>query len=930
MDTNTTWAVVDKLFGSNGFSELIQHQIESYKKFVFNNLEEVISGFNPIELQHKFNEKLGKHEAMIHITVKNPILARPVIYEKNGSVKPMTPYEARARNFTYSGNLYGDVSVEIKGLKEDGSYDTSTKHFRKVPLGKIPVMIGSEYCVLSALRGTIFDGSSVFTQRDAIEFMAKYINLSNKELLADRANKIKYVKEVLEFEFLPHGTIKEANDIVVGDHLIDDNGNAVRVKSSCSGFKKKYEVVPDKANFISHTVTENHVLTLKDGDDVVDITIEKYLSLPTNAQKNMRLFKSAGINWEKREVAMDPYIMGTWLGDSIGSTVDKELLAKYGLVEDKHIPLDYIVNDRATRLAVLAGLIDTVGNVRADGKEITISQGEKNYKIIYDAEFLAGSLGFSCCVNDRARTHTVAGEKRQKPYKSLYITGLKLHEIPTVLPTKKLNENKCNGFLQSSFKLVEKDVQAFVGWQVEGNGRFLLGDLSTSHNTPEGASVGIVKNMALTVRITSHTDSNGVRNLLIEENMTPFHPCMLERFAKETKVFVNGDLIGVHDKPSVLFAALKTSKRSGRIDIYSSIVWNRTSNEILVSTEAGQCVRPLYVMANGALILTPKMAQQCTWNQLICDEDGASAIEYMDVLECSNSMIAMDYKTLVSTVTVTIVTFYFYEKRHPSDDEEEEHEPKSTEPQPLPQPLPLPVLSEEIVLDFDYKEMDVALATAKKDGTAGARKQFPDSANVCGDAEDIVSTYPVYKPFLQPGENDNTRDLCNYVSDTTNTAEKRIVLGEKRLGKLTKWADAKCNQTKDVSARPNMLYNLMDTFSGNDIASISNGIEKNCPADYYMKEVSVADLVKERDADKLKYACDRASKYINADDTGKLFPEYEWSVPQKRPPVCVSSAKCTAHPSIDQTSLIGTLLSDAKNTEVGSIMPKFVYKETNF
>ena len=50
-----------------------------------------------------------------------------------------------------------------------------------------------------------------------------------------------------------------------------------------------------------------------DDDDVVDITIEKYLSLPLNVQKELYTFKSDGINWEHKEVVLDPYILGMWL-----------------------------------------------------------------------------------------------------------------------------------------------------------------------------------------------------------------------------------------------------------------------------------------------------------------------------------------------------------------------------------------------------------------------------------------------------------------------------------------------------------------------------------------------------------------------------------------------------------------------------------------
>lgn len=91
------------------------------------------------------------------------------------------------------------------------------------------------------------------------------------------------------------------------------------------------------------------------------------------------------------------------------------------------------------------------------------------------------------------------------------------------------------------------------------------------------------------------------------------------------------------------------------------------------------------------------------------------------------------------------------------------------------------------------------------------------------------------------------------------------------------------------------------------------------------KGTEMPDLKQKRDFDAL---CVRESnKYTNADDWGKLFPEYEWSVPERRAPVCVSTAPCTVNASQFQTALIGTLLDEAVDTGTGSIMPKFSYTE---
>ena len=52
-----------------------------------------------------------------------------------------------------------------------------------------------------------------------------------------------------------------------------------------------------------------------------------------------------------------------------------------------------------------------------------------------------------------------------------------------------------------------------------------------------------------------------------------------------------------------------------------------------------------------------------------------------------------------------------------------------------------------------------------------------------------------------------------------------------------------------------------------------------------------------------------------------------WTVPETHPPLCTPCGKkCKVNPMTDQTALIGTLLDDARDTQVGSIMPKFVFQ----
>ena len=132
------------------------------------------------------------------------------------------------------------------------------------------------------------------------------------------------------------GSVKLAKNIIVGDVLVDDLGNPTTVRTTCSGLKNMYDVIPDKKNFMEHRVTDNHILTLKirghkairqsnrkdrqythiveflnreeirfqektfnslkeaedfvnsfEDDDTIDVTIEKYLTLSKRTKENL-------------------------------------------------------------------------------------------------------------------------------------------------------------------------------------------------------------------------------------------------------------------------------------------------------------------------------------------------------------------------------------------------------------------------------------------------------------------------------------------------------------------------------------------------------------------------------------------------------------------------------------------------------------------
>jgi len=162
----------------------------------------------------------------------------------------------------------------------------------------------------------------------------------------------------------------------------------------------------------------------------------------------------------------------------------KTLLAKYNLIQNKHIPDAYMFNDRATRLSLLAGLIDTDGYLSNDGKRISISQSKES--IGYQIAFLARSLGFAVTTRPLEKKEISFFGSEPKDYPNhigINISGEALHEIPTRVLRKRCFPSIPNKDpLRTGIKVKSIGKGTYYGWSVDGNKRFVLEDFTVQRN----------------------------------------------------------------------------------------------------------------------------------------------------------------------------------------------------------------------------------------------------------------------------------------------------------------------------------------------------------------------------------------------------------------------------------------------------------------
>jgi len=126
--------------------------------------------------------------------------------------------------------------------------------------------------------------------------------------------------------------------------------------------------------------------------------------------------------------------------------------------------------------------------------------------------------------------------------------------------------------------------------------------------------------------------------------------------------------------------------------------------------------------------------------------------------------------------------------------------------------------------------------------------------------------------------------------------------------------------------RPHLGRNTLDVTSTSqryDEAVQREELKEANACEMYAKSQKLSHLIGNRDMEKLRYKCELSKGYANVHEDLTLLPDQTWSVPQKHTPVC-HRTECAVNDPYAQSSLIGTLLGDARD---GRIMPKFEYSE---
>ena len=321
------------------------------------------------------------------------------------------------------------------------------------------------------------------------------------------------------------GSIKNVEDVVVGDILMGDDNTPRIVQELYNGTDQLYKITLSNGDY--QIVNSHHPVYFKKYNWNNGTYTEHILTAPKLLEvKNLNkgyYIPKAIIHFQYTPIAINPYFLGLWLGDGDSTRLDiankdseilnwlsdnyegtirdlsqsdsckvfhisktthvyNRLFSEYNLYNNKHIPQDYKVNAPEVQLQVIAGLIDTDGTYNSKKNFFEITQRYDRKHILDDIKFMCECNGLKCSMTSRIGT----GKKKGILHYRLRISG-DLSIIPTKINRKKgtktisYKNKKC--WNDYTFKVEPYKVDEYYGFTVDKNHLFVLGDLTITHNT---------------------------------------------------------------------------------------------------------------------------------------------------------------------------------------------------------------------------------------------------------------------------------------------------------------------------------------------------------------------------------------------------------------------------------------------------------------
>ena len=699
------WTIIDSYFKGKERQQLVRHQVESYNDFISCQIPKTINMFNDVIVhsEQDYVPELDKYKLELSISFKNFGIHRPQIHENNGATKLMFPNEARLRNFTYSAIMTVDIDIKynIRSGENLENQHVLHKSLPKIHIGKLPIMLKSAICVLEQYKHIPAQTSGECEMDVGGYFI---INGSEKTCLAqERAaeNRVQCFNITknnskwswyAEIKSVPDTKCISPKQIIMSIATKNNGfGNGMfiqipRIKNPIPLFVvfRALGIISDK-EICRHIVLDvdekknaDMLFALRGSiveaqkyitqEDAIQLIVNNAMFTPLNMDKATGERKKYEFTINVLENDLFPHCKTAEQKIYfLGYMANKLLACKFGWeapdnrdsYENKRLDLTGILMNNLFRNYFNKLVKDmqkqivreiNYGSWRSKDDYFSIVNLTNIYKIIKSTTIENG-LKRALATGDFAILHS----NSQKAGVAQVVN--RLTYLSAVCHMRRVNTP-----IDKSGKLIEPRKLAPSSW----------GYLCPAE-TPEGAAVGVVKNLSYMTHVTIPCDSSALYEYITPDiyNFSEISPSDLYN---GVKVFVNGTWLGIAKNPVELYKSLKEKKYKCIIDIYTSIIFDTRRKEIRVCDDAGRLTRPVLRVKDSKLIITKSCINrikkgEISWDDLMTNcHLPDSVIEYIDPSEQNVSMVAMKPEKLLGKKTAdnNYIFKYTHCKIHPS------------------------------------------------------------------------------------------------------------------------------------------------------------------------------------------------------------------------------------------------------------------------
>jgi DNA-directed RNA polymerase subunit B len=626
------------------------HHVASYNDFLLRRLQDIMDSTRIGEEENLERGYIHTEIEGFKVKVGKIRIGRPTVMEATGDEYELTPMEARLRDLTYESPIWVEFTPVINEIEWEPE---------EVKIGTLPIMVKSLSCNISRsclenkigrkLSDEEYERELIKNQEDPLDPGGYFISNGTERVLM-----------TLE-DLAPNKVLTEQSK------RYGRNVELAKVFSQKEGYRALIVVEKRKDGLLMTslpTVAGNIplIIMLKslgmDSNEILD-SIVSHPEMKTFVLSNFEICEEEygvktveeAMNYLGRRIAggqAKEYRM-----DRVKTLMDRNLLPHLGNLPE----------DRVAKAVFLSRMGQEV-------LELTLGLRTENDKDHYANKRLklAGDL-----MEDLFRVAFITLCKDLKyQIERLYARGRTLEELkvkPCIRPdvfSQRIHHSLATGnwvggrtgvsqLLDRTSNLATiSHLRRVISPLTRSQPHFEARDLHSTHwgrlcpnETPEGPNCGLVKNLALAVEISEGYPEEEVENVLLKLGV--------EEVKKETKgarVYLNGDLIGIHPDPCALVDEMKTMRRKGQINNEINLSWDDEANDIFVNCDPGRVRRPLFVLEKGKLLYTKEhkkalLKNEITWSNLI--EQGI--IEYIDAEEEENALIALNEKKITKSHT---------------------------------------------------------------------------------------------------------------------------------------------------------------------------------------------------------------------------------------------------------------------------------------